>query len=74
MIGRGYVLSFGTFVALIDVKFHFLSFGEGLVAVCSDGGVVNKDFSAFLSLDEPESLRVIEPFDSSKSHSLASLG
>jgi hypothetical protein len=60
-----YALSLQTLGSLLDFKFHRLPFVEGLVALGLDGGEMDKNILAGLSLDETVSLGRIKPLDCS---------
>ena len=57
------VFRLGAFRALADGKFDELPLFQGAVAFRLDGAVVDKDVLRAFTLDEPEALRVVEPFD-----------
>lgn len=50
-----------TFGALLDSEFDLLAFGQGLVARHLNGGEVDEDIRAAITLDEAEALARIEP-------------
>src|SRR6516225_9741258 len=55
------VLCLKAFRALLHLKFHRLTLVEGLVAIHLNGGKMHENIFAGLTLDEPVTLRSIEP-------------
>jgi hypothetical protein len=68
---RGYLLELGdvlrlrAFLTLDHLKLDFLVLCEGPEAFALDRAVVHKDIGAVLSGDKTESLRIVEPLNSS---------
>ena len=54
-----------TLLTLNQIEFHLLTLGEGLKALTTDGGVMDKDVTG-IGLDESEALGVVEPLDGSR--------
>ena len=55
----------GTFRALNDLKFDWVSFLQGAVTVTGDGGIVHKNVRSVIAADEAIPFGVIKPFHSS---------
>jgi hypothetical protein len=63
-----YVRSFRTFRTVDYVKADCLPLRQGLESLILDGGIVNKNVSAVLLSNKPESLGSVEPFYGSFCH------
>src|SRR5512146_396207 len=61
----GDVAGLRTFLALHDLKLDLVTFLQALVALGSNGAVVNKNIRAVVTTDEPEALGVVKPFNCS---------
>ena len=57
----GNVLCLKAFRAFLDFKFNCLALVQGFISVHLNCGEVNKDILSGLALDEPVTLRSIEP-------------
>src|SRR3954454_10633649 len=68
VLGLTDVLRLQSLRSLGDVELHPLSFRERAEAVHLDGSVVDEDVLAALLRDEPETLAVVEPLDSTLRH------
>ncbi len=53
-------LSCRALLALHQIKLHFLTLGEGLKALTTDGGVMDENVAG-IRLDKTEALGVVEP-------------
>jgi hypothetical protein len=60
-----YVAGLGTFGAIGNFKFNFVTLFKGFEPFPLNGGVVNKYVFAAFNLDKSKTLSVVEPFDSS---------
>ena len=58
-----YLVSLWPFLALDDLKLDIVAFLQGLVALCRDGTVVNKNVGSIVTSNESEAFSVVEPFD-----------
>lgn len=54
-----------TLLALDDFKLHLITFLQALVALGSDGAVVNEDIRSIVAADESEALGIVKPLDCS---------
>jgi hypothetical protein len=53
----------GSFLALYDVEFDFVTFFQALISVELNCAVVHKHVRTVVSADEAITLRVVEPLD-----------
>jgi len=64
----GHVSGLLSFRALGDVKFHFLTFLQGSIALTFDCGMMDKDILAILARDKAIALLIAEPFHFTSCH------
>src|SRR5688572_16739880 len=62
----GYVRGLRALLALNDLEFYTIAFGERLEPIAGNGAVVDEDVRPPFTRDEAEPLRVVEPFDSAR--------
>jgi hypothetical protein len=60
-----YVAGLGTFGALGNFKFNFVTLFKGFEPLSLNGGVVDKHVLVAFHFDKSKALLVVEPFDSS---------
>ena len=68
-----YINGLGSFCTFSNFKLDDLPLVEGLESIALNGRVMNKNITPPFFLDEAVPFRVVEPFDLSSCHTLASL-
>jgi hypothetical protein len=64
-LGWSYFVSLQAFLALHDSEAHLLAFLQGAETRTLDGAEMHEHIGAVFTADEPETLAVVEPLDSS---------
>jgi hypothetical protein len=58
-----YICCLRTFLALNDVKLHFLTFGQGFETITLNSGIVHKHIFSVFTGNKPKSFIIVKPLN-----------